>query len=137
MNRVVSRHEREKDATVYVRRENAPVEERKHGHTQGLPPWAIPDAEVIVGRVKLSRYNSTGRCDVEVDGFPTSGDDAMSAIFDELQHVALARDKAMRPTEGVTLEGDAALVDGDAQPASEAPALPLAKASQRLKAEGK
>src|SRR5438552_16775921 len=113
MNRVVSRHEREKDATVYVRRENAPVEEREHGHTQGLPSWAVPDAEVTVGRVKISRYSGTGRCDVEVDGYPATVDDAMSAIFDELAHVAAARDKAMRATEeGVTLERDAALVAG-------------------------
>jgi hypothetical protein len=140
MTRILSRSERERDVTVYTNPANLPAEETEHTNRRGLPSYLIPEAEVIVGRVKLSRYGS-GRCDVEVDGVSVTNEDAMTAIFEELQHVALARDVAMRPVEdteeGVTLEGDTALVDGApvVSEQAQAPVLPLAKASARLKQE--
>jgi len=70
----------------------------EHGSTQGLNPLFVPEAEITVGRVKLSRY-ATGRVDIEVDGVPTSTDDALSAVFEELEHVAKARAKAMEATQ--------------------------------------
>jgi hypothetical protein len=82
------------DVTVYSEH-SAPLEGgTEHGQTSGLNPLFVPEAEVRVGRVKLSRY-ATGRVDIEVDGVPTLADDVLTAVFEELQHVAQARAKAM------------------------------------------